>query len=250
MSEGIKIANVTWIEVEKAFKNNWPVVIPLGAACKEHGFHLPMNTDFLQAEYFANYLVENYEVVIAPTISYSHYPAFTAYAGSVSFSREISCESVIQMCEEWHQQGAKKFYVLNTGISTNKPLQDAKEQLNEKGIVFEYLDLSSLYKDKRIADITEQKLGTHADEIETSIMLHIHPEVVHMEKAKTEENPGNGPLTPDPFADPEKYTFSPSGAWGNPTLATKEKGKIAVDVIKEMIDFGVKPLLKIEHHFS
>src|ERR1700722_18891293 len=174
MPKGIKMAEVTWIEVEKAFKSHWLVVIPLGAASKEHGFHLPMNTDFLQAEYFANYVVENYEVIIAPTISYSHYPAFTAYAGSVSFSRELSCESVIQMCENWHQQGAKNFYVLNTGISTNKPLQDAKEQLNKKGIVFDYLDLSSLYKDKRITDIMQQPLGTHADEIETSIMLRIH----------------------------------------------------------------------------
>lgn len=48
----------------------------------------------------------------------------------------------------------------------------------------------------------------------------MHPEVVHMEKAKPEENDGPGPLTPDPHADPKKYTFSPTGAWGNPTLAT------------------------------
>ena len=240
MPKGIKIAEVTWVEVAKAFKNNWPVVIPLGAACKEHGFHLPMNTDFLQAEYLANDIVENYEVVVAPTISYSHYPAFVAYAGSSSLSREITCESLVQICNDWHKQGAQKFYVLNTGISTNKPLQDAKEQLNSSGIVFEYLNLSSLYKDKRILDITQQKVGTHADEIETSIM----------EKAQPEENGGVGPLTPDSSADPEKYTFSYSGAWGNPTLATKEKGKIAIDIIKDMIDTGLKPLLEINPTYT
>jgi creatinine amidohydrolase len=129
---------------------------------------------------------EKYEAIVAPTIPYSYYPAFVAYAGSSSLSREITCESLVQICNDWHKQGAQKFYVLNTGISTNKPLQDAKEQLNKSGIVFEYLDLSSLYKDKRILDITQQKMGTHADEIETSIMLHIHPEVVHMEKAQPE----------------------------------------------------------------
>jgi creatinine amidohydrolase len=245
MPKGIKMAEVTWVEILEAFAKNWPVVIPLGAACKEHGLHLPMNTDFLQAEYWANYIAENYEVVVSPTISDSYYPAFKAYAGSSSLSPETSCDYFVQKCAGWYEQGAQKFYVVNMGISTNKPLQAAKIILNKKGIPFEYLDLTFLDKDKRITDIMQQKLGTHADEIETSIMLYIHPEKVHIEKARPEENDGPGPLSPNPLADPEKYTISLTGAWGNPTLATADKGKIAIEVIKEKIatelailDFG------------
>jgi len=243
MPKGIKMTEVTWVEIKEAFEKNWPVVIPLGAASKEHGLHLPMNTDFLQAEYWADYIVENYEVVVAPTMPDNYYPAFKAYAGSSSLSRETSCDYFVQKCEGWYQQGAQKFYVLNMGISTSKPLQDAKDILDKKGILFEYLDLSFLDKDKRITNIMQQKLGTHADEIETSIMLYIHPEVVHLEKATPEEHAGPGPLTPDPHADPEKYTVSLTGAWGNPTLATAEKGKIAINVMKERIDTELNSLL-------
>jgi creatinine amidohydrolase len=242
MPKGIKMAEVTWVEIDEAFKKGWPVVIPLGAASKEHGLHLPMNTDFLQAEYWANYLVENYEVIVAPTIPDNYYPAFNAYAGSSSLSYETSRDYFVQKCEGWHAQGAQKFYILNMGISTNKPLQAAKDILNKKGILFEFLDLSFLDKDKRITAIRQQKIGTHADEIETSIMLHIHPEKVHMEKARLEENDGPGPLSPDPHADPEKYTISLTGAWGNPTLATVEKGKIAIEVMKERIDMEINCL--------
>src|SRR5262245_15068978 len=113
MSKGINMAEVTWVDIKEAFNKSWPVVIPLGAACKEHGLHLPMNTDFLQAEYLANYVVENYEVLRAPTITDSYYPSFKAYAGSSSLSCELSCDCLVQLCEGWHEQGALGFYVLN-----------------------------------------------------------------------------------------------------------------------------------------
>ena len=45
MPYGIKMAETTWPEIEQAFNNNWPIILPLGAGCKEHGHHLPMNTD-------------------------------------------------------------------------------------------------------------------------------------------------------------------------------------------------------------
>lgn len=45
MPKGIKITEATWIEIKEIFEKSWPVIIPLGAACKEHGLHLPMNTE-------------------------------------------------------------------------------------------------------------------------------------------------------------------------------------------------------------
>src|SRR3954470_2148207 len=69
--------------------------------------------------------------------------------------------------------------------------------------------------------------GTHADEIETSMMLYIAPNSVDMKKAVVDfhENKPGG-LTRDPN---KPGTYSPSGAWGDPTKATRAKGKIVVE---------------------
>ena len=65
----------------------------------------------------------------------------------------------------------------------------------------------------------------HADEIETSLMLYMAPGSVDMSKAAKDYHPrlGPGPFTRDPNATTGVY--SPTGAWGDPTLATRAKGK-------------------------
>lgn len=238
------MAQMTWPNIEQAFQKDPLIVIPLGAGCKEHGYHLPMNNDLIMAEKLADYIAANYQnVLIAPAIQDSYFPAFVEYPGSMSLSLETATQLIVQRCESWYQQGAKRFYIVNTGISTLEPLSHAKKILQQKylDLVFGYLDLTQKSHDPRIQQITEQQNGTHADEIETALMLVLAPEVVHIEKAVPEDTPKKpGPLTRDINATDK--TISVSGAWGNPTLATKEKGQIALKVIQEIIDNQLQQL--------
>ena len=55
------------------------VVIPIGAACKEHGPHLTLKNDWLLAEYFKHAILRRAAVLIAPTVNYHYYPAFVEY---------------------------------------------------------------------------------------------------------------------------------------------------------------------------
>ena len=109
MSLSIKMSEVTWPEIERDFNKNLPLIIPLGAACKEHGYHLPMNTDLIISEYLADWIMANYSVLIAPTISYSFFPAFVEYPGSATISYEVAVNFIKELCQTWHQQGAKQF---------------------------------------------------------------------------------------------------------------------------------------------
>ncbi len=45
--------NLTWVEAEEALKKHDVVMIPLGARTKEHGPHLPLNNNWIMAEYLA-----------------------------------------------------------------------------------------------------------------------------------------------------------------------------------------------------
>jgi creatinine amidohydrolase len=227
---GIYLEHLTWPEAERSL-NEFPVVLlPVGARLKEHGLHLPLNNDWLLAEYFTRRVLEQFPALALPTIQYGYYPAFVEYPGSINIARETFRETVCDICRSLAGHGGKRFYVLNTGISTNWALEPARLALEDAMITMEYTDLRTMLDDV-VDTIREQEASTHADEIETSIMLFIHPEVVQMERARRDidlRRRGGG-LTRN--KDAETGVYSPTGVWGDPTLATAEKGKIVVDAV-------------------
>jgi creatinine amidohydrolase len=86
-------------------------------------------------------------------------------------------------------------------------------------------------------EISEQEGGTHADEMETSMMLYIKPEIVDMDRAVKEYDPTDAPgLTRNPTRRGEAK-FSASGVYGDATLATVEKGRLAVEArVRHIVD--------------
>lgn len=222
----ILLENLTWDEAERVLTADSVVVIPLGAESKEHGRHLQLNNDFLMAEYFKQRVLDAapQHVIVAPTINYSFYPAFLEYPGSISLSMDTARAMIADITRSLARYGPRRFYILNTGISTLKPLAQAAADLAKDGILLRYTDLT---KEDPVEKKLRQSEGTHADEIETSMMLYIAPQSVQMKKAARDLNPNQpGGLTRDPKG---KGTYSPTGAWGDPTLATREKGQAVVE---------------------
>ena len=83
------IERLTWDEVARRLENGAAAILPIGAAAKQHGFHLPMNTDRIQAEWLAARLADRIDALIWPTVSYGYYPAFVEYAGSSGLSAPV-----------------------------------------------------------------------------------------------------------------------------------------------------------------
>jgi creatinine amidohydrolase len=223
---GVRLWDLTWIEAETVLTPDTVVVLPLGAASKEHGPHLLLKNDWLLAEYYEGRVLAAADVVIAPTLGYHHYPAFVEYPGSTSLSAETSRDVVVEICRGLARFGPRRFYVLNTGVSTIKPLRAAAEVLAAEGVLMRFTDIIAMAEPVE-KQVSEQPGGTHADEIETSMMLYIAPETVDMTKAVRDFTPKEKPgfsRTPD---GPGHY--SKTGIWGDPTLATREKGEKVVE---------------------
>jgi creatinine amidohydrolase len=240
VSVSIWLEKLTWIEAEKAFKKYNLVVIPLGARTKEHGPHLPLNNDWIMAEYLTRRIAEQVPAIILPTLQYGYYPSFLEYPGSVSLSLETSKNMIKEICSTLSRYGIKKFYVLNTGISTLYALKPAQKELEERGVTLQYTDLHEVDGGIEL----EQEGGTHADESETSMMLYIKPEIVDMAKAVKDYNPLNGRgLTRDQY-NKKAGVYSESGIYGDPTLATADKGKIIVESLVQHIVKEIENLIK------
>jgi creatinine amidohydrolase/Fe(II)-dependent formamide hydrolase-like protein len=224
-SPGAFAAQLSWPEVERRVKAGAVAVLPVGAACKEHGPHLPMNTDFLQAEWLAGALVQRAEVLVWPTVTYGYYPAFTDYPGSVSLTRETFQHMVQEILSEIRRAGVRAVLILNTGISTIEPVKAAVGDMPEAMRI----ELANVYSGPRCCSVTEaleeQTRGGHADELETSILLAIGREHVALGKAQTWIPPAVAVSGPFSRSDPDNPRFSPSGVWGDPTLASEEKGR-------------------------
>jgi len=228
-TKGVLLENLTWQEAEKRLKPDTVVVIPLGAAAKEHGPHLKLKNDWTMAEYYKQRVLISADVVIAPTINYHFYPAFVEYPGSTSLRMETARDLTVDICRSLARFGPHRFYIINTGVSTLRALKPAAEILATDGILLHYLDVTKDVEDV-VKPLQKQEGGTHADEIETSEMLYIDPASVEMRKAVKDYNPRpDRPgvrLTRDKqVAARGEGTYSPTGSWGDPTLATREKGQ-------------------------
>ena len=239
---GVLLEQLSWDEAERALSPDRIVVIPLGAESKEHGRHLQLNNDWVMAEYLKKQVLAAAPVVIAPTINYSYYPAFLEYPGSTSLRKETARDMIVDICHSLASYGPRRFYILNTGISTIRPLSEAVKALASEGVTLKYFNWDEI--DAVVKKVQQQAAGTHADEIETSMMLYIAPNTVRMSRAVKDLSPDRrGPLTRNPKAT--EGTYSPTGAWGDPTLATKEKGQILVEATVKAILGDIQDLQKV-----
>jgi creatinine amidohydrolase len=172
-------------------------------------------------------------VLAIPTVALGHYPAFAEYPGSISLSADTFRNMMLEIIRSFTRHGIRKFYILNTGISTLPPLAPARGELAADGVRMEFLDLSIAAKAMR-GEIEKQPHGSHADEIETSNMLYVAPHVVRMDLAVPElVPPRDGALTRDALW--ATGVFSATGSWGDPTLATGEKGRIMTEAIVDQV---------------
>ena len=228
------VSALTFDRVAERLAAGAAAILPVGAGAKQHGLHMRMATDQVFAEYFAGALAEKIDALIWPTLSYGAYPAFVAYAGSASLSDETFQAVVTEIADALLGFGARGVLILDTGLSTIAPVEAAMRAASDPPRLRHLKVFAGPRFVETARQIQEQRYGSHADEIETSLMLAIAPGLVDM--ARAEPSPvsptgsSRGPLSPN---DPKSPNYSPSGSFGDPTLASAEKGRKVLAAILE-----------------
>src|SRR5262249_10187420 len=122
---GVWLEDLTWPEADARFRAGAIVVVPVGAAAKEHGRHLPLSTDALVARELARRVAEELPVLVAPVVSFGYYPAFVGYPGSQHLRAETFVALLTDVFVGLIRQGVTRIAVINTGVSTEAPLRIA-----------------------------------------------------------------------------------------------------------------------------
>jgi len=198
--KGAWLEDLTWPEVKARFDADAVVVVPIGAAAKAHGPHLPLKTDALTARALAQGLIERLPVIAAPVLGFGFYPAFTGFAGSQHLSADTFKAVVRELIRTLRTQGVRRIALINTGVSTETPLDEVAKEVD-------VLVLHMRLLGQAAEALIEHKEGGHADERETSVMLALEPRSVRMDKLVLD-----GP-------------FEQTGATGDPSRATAFKGE-------------------------
>jgi uncharacterized protein (DUF433 family) len=88
--------------------------------------------DEILADYLADRVLAARPIALLPTLTYGFYPAFLEYPGSVSLSQETQARAVVEVARSMARYGPRRFYVLNTGVSTLRALRPAAERPRPK----------------------------------------------------------------------------------------------------------------------
>lgn len=209
------------------------VYIPFGAL-EEHGPHLPLSTDTIQAYEVGKRAAEQIPLFVAPPIHYGNCRSTNCHPGTISISTTTLRGLLKDLVRSFYRQGFRQVLVLtgHAGGAHRLALQDAGEELLDElselniAVITEY----ELAKDEG-RDIIETPGDAHAGEIETSRIMHSHPQLV--QGCATEEYPcfPVGPLVRD------KRRYWPGGVWGNPAKATADKGaRIEALVVRKVVE--------------
>ena len=243
---GAWIEDLAWPEVAARIAAGWPVVVPIGARSKEHGHHLPMCTDYLLARAFCDGVIAALPVLAAPVVDFGYYPAFAGYPGSQHLRAATFIALLSDILEGLLDQGVRQLAIVNTGISTEGPIQIVvRDLLGKRGVAVPVADIIRLGRASGAQ--LEQRFGGHGDERETSLILAIAPDRVDMAKARPDYGT---PPPPSVFVAPTRFRDDPAaghhhsetGVRGDPSLATVEKGRLILAATIGELVAGLRPL--------
>lgn len=238
------IEDLTMTEFVEGLARTRTVLIPFGAT-EEHGGHLPLSTDTLHAIEVGRRLAERRAIFIAPAVPYGVCRSTSRHPGTLSIRTETLKALAIDIVTALYRQGLRNFVLLtgHAGGTHTSALIDAGEELLDRladsriAVLTEYLLASSEGR-----GIIETTGDSHAGEIETSRMLHSHPHLVKGEGKR------EFPTFPRGILVRRKRNFWPGGVWGDPTLASAEKGAKIEAVVVEALDRLVTQLEQLEDY--
>ena len=241
MSE-IRAERLKWEDVAAYLEKDDCMMMAIGAV-EQHGLHLAMGTDTMTAQAVALEAGQRTGVMVYPPVWYGWSDSHMAFPGTVTLRAETMAAVVEDVVESLTVHGYRRFIILNGNRRANlPPLQIAATRLMGKGGRLVAVADVAYLATGAVPPLRRSDPGGigHAGEMETSHMLHIHPDLVWMDRA--EAHPGRAPspqttfLPSDPAHGGGDAFFLPrhpaqfaaatgqTGVAGDPTVADGEIG--------------------------
>ncbi|MCO6045147.1 creatininase family protein [Aeoliella sp. ICT_H6.2] len=204
-------------------------VLPWGAT-EAHNYHLPYGTDVMEATHIAERGAslaggQGGKVIVLPTIPFGNDSQQLDQVATISISTTTALAILRDVCHSLTTQGIDRLVIVNAhgGNQFQPMVRDLMAEFPLLIVVANFFQLAP-----EVHQSVFDEPGDHADEMETSLLLHLEPELVELEHAGSgERRPFDiaalrrpGVWTPRPWAHCHPDTGS-----GDPSRATAEKGQ-------------------------
>lgn len=225
------------------------IVLPLGSI-EQHGPHLPVSTDLTVASAVASAAVPRaralgVDTLLLPALSYTKSDEHAWSPGTIWLSWDTLMRTLVDIGRSVAKTPARRLLLLNAHGGNSALGQVACRELRREFGLATFLAHPSLPASLGgTSPSSERGLGVHGGHSETSIMLHLRPDLVRMDHARR--------WVPDHLADYEHIgfgkpvsfgwlssDFNDDGVLGDASSATAEYGKQvferAVDTIASVL---------------
>jgi creatinine amidohydrolase len=196
-------------------------ILPVGSF-EQHGDYLPLITDTVVASVISQELSHAYPLLQLPPVTISCSHEHSSWPGTVSISASTLYLMISDIYSSIARSGLTSLVILN-GHGGNYVLANAVQEANAQGkrmaLFPSGADWAEARQSARLDSSGHEDM--HAGEIETSVLLYSHPELVR-----------DGYQAADWVADDRRHLlttgmeeYTPSGVVGRPSLGSAEKGK-------------------------
>lgn len=220
------------VALEKSKKT---IILPIGIL-EKHGPHAPMGSDLIRVRQLAKMAAEQEYAVIFPDYFYGQVNEAKHIQGTFALPVDITLELLQATCDEIARNGFEKIFIIN-GHGGNPQLiryfvQTQMEKDRGYAVFFHEPQMESSVREK-VSKMRKSDPATdqHGGEYETSILLHMRPELVKLDRAKSESGENQARLNelPNVYTAIWWYASYPFHYAGEGSVASPELGKIITD---------------------
>lgn len=217
----VLLERLTWPEVQQTL--NHVLLLPVGAT-EQHGPHLPINTDTLIATAACHYASAKTGAPVLPAISYSVSLGHTEkWPGTFAIFHETLIQTVREIATWAVASGWKRLLIVNSHFGNDASLRCAVDRLRFDFIGKLLVAIRNTWAlGKEItARFFEDAADWHANDAETSLIMHMAPDLVRGDQLARADDPDrtDGCVFPHMVAH-----TSVNGVTGFPSQASAEKG--------------------------
>jgi creatinine amidohydrolase len=165
--------------VAEAVARDPRLIVPVGT-CEQHGPHMPLGCDTIIVEHFADDFSAEFGVLRAPTLEYGvNVDTERGFPGNASLRRKTLHRMLNDLVDSWEATGVQEF-VLLTAHEHDPHLEALSTVVTSKARI-RVVDIFEV----DCSDLLEaQSEPMHGDEVDTSLMLYLAPELVAVERAQ------------------------------------------------------------------
>jgi len=227
------------------------VILPIGST-EQHGPHLPTGTDYFIGEEIARRVAQKLDMLLLPVIPFGFSLDHMPWPGNISLSADTLRNMIRDLAKSLSLNDVSHIILMSGHAGHWYQLADICHELNVTkalgNTVIHNICPYTAVSFEMLAEVLEEEMFGHAEELETSLMLFINEDLVHMERA-LKEYPSYIPrgLTTANYAENLRIFLSTktvgrdtkNGVVGDATLATKEKGeklmRMMVDAVADVV---------------